>query len=114
MTNLEGRVAVVTGASRGIGKGIAEGLGEAGATVYVTGRSESHADPPEPLTVQADATLVRGQAGHVDLTLDREPPQVGTPGTDVTNLFEQLGRQTPLLLGRLGRHALDGSLDLHD
>ena len=36
---LEGRVAVVTGASRGAGKGIALELGAAGATVYVTGRS---------------------------------------------------------------------------
>jgi NAD(P)-dependent dehydrogenase (short-subunit alcohol dehydrogenase family) len=34
-------VAVVTGASRGIGKGIALALGEAGATVYVTGRSDA-------------------------------------------------------------------------
>ena len=37
--SLAGRVAVVTGASRGIGKGIALELGRAGATVYVTGRS---------------------------------------------------------------------------
>ncbi len=37
--NLEGRVAVVTGASRGVGRGIAVVLGECGATVYVTGRS---------------------------------------------------------------------------
>jgi dehydrogenase/reductase SDR family protein 1 len=36
---LQGRVAVVTGASRGIGKGIALELGAAGATVYVTGRT---------------------------------------------------------------------------
>ena len=36
---LEGRVAVVTGASRGIGKGIAVELGASGATVYVTGRT---------------------------------------------------------------------------
>lgn len=38
-TNLNGKVAVVTGASRGIGKGVALSLGQQGCTVYVTGRS---------------------------------------------------------------------------
>jgi len=41
---LDGKVAVVTGASRGVGKGIALGLGEAGATVYITGRSLDSSD----------------------------------------------------------------------
>jgi dehydrogenase/reductase SDR family protein 1 len=39
MPNLKGRVAVVTGASRGVGKGVALELIAAGATVYVTGRT---------------------------------------------------------------------------
>ena len=43
---LAGRVAVVTGASRGAGRGIAIELGAAGATVYVTGRSTRHEPAP--------------------------------------------------------------------
>ena len=39
MISLTGKVAVVTGASRGIGKGVAVALGDHGATVYVTGRT---------------------------------------------------------------------------
>jgi NAD(P)-dependent dehydrogenase (short-subunit alcohol dehydrogenase family) len=39
---LRGRVAVVTGATRGAGRGIAAALGEAGATVICTGRSSRH------------------------------------------------------------------------
>ena len=52
------RVAVVTGASRGAGKGIALALGATGATVYVTGRTLEEGDAPLPGTVQATAEAV--------------------------------------------------------
>jgi len=42
MSTLNGRVAVVTGASRGVGKGIALELIDAGAIVYITGRTPEH------------------------------------------------------------------------
>jgi NAD(P)-dependent dehydrogenase (short-subunit alcohol dehydrogenase family) len=53
--SLAGKVAIVTGASRGIGKGCALELGAAGATVYVTARSSTEADHPLPGTVGATA-----------------------------------------------------------
>ena len=53
MVDLTGKVAVVTGASKGIGKGIVEGLCEAGATVYFTGRTQSDETPPRAMTLQA-------------------------------------------------------------
>lgn len=62
MKNLDGRVALVTGASRGVGKGIAKGLGEAGVTVYVTGRTQKTKDGVKG-TVQETADEVRRQGG---------------------------------------------------
>ncbi|KAA1194200.1 SDR family NAD(P)-dependent oxidoreductase [Pseudohalioglobus sediminis] len=57
------RVAVVTGASRGAGKGIALALGAAGDTVYVTGRSRNEGDAPLPGTVAATAEAVTAAGG---------------------------------------------------
>jgi len=48
MFSLSKKVALVTGASRGVGKGVALGLGEAGATVYVTGRTLKGRHPGMP------------------------------------------------------------------
>jgi NAD(P)-dependent dehydrogenase (short-subunit alcohol dehydrogenase family) len=56
-------VAVVTGASRGAGKGIALALGQAGATVYVTGRSRSSADSPYGGSVAETAALIDEAGG---------------------------------------------------
>ncbi len=39
MSSLKGRIALVTGGSRSVGRGVALGLSEAGATVYITGRT---------------------------------------------------------------------------
>ena len=44
MANLQDRVALVTGASRGVGRGIAVGLAHAGARVYATGRRIAETD----------------------------------------------------------------------
>jgi NAD(P)-dependent dehydrogenase (short-subunit alcohol dehydrogenase family) len=60
---LEGRVAVVTGASRGIGKGIALELGAAGATVYLTGRTVSQ-QGPLPGTIGETAEEVSALGGE--------------------------------------------------
>ncbi len=63
MIDLSGRVAVVTGASKGIGKGIVEGLCEAGATVYFTGRTRSDVQPPAPMTLEATAVSAAALGG---------------------------------------------------
>lgn len=72
---LDGRIALVAGATRGAGRGIAWALGEAGATVYCTGRSV--AGTPSPYgrreTIDETAALVtaaggRGIAARVDHT----------------------------------------------
>src|SRR3712207_6168807 len=74
---LHGRVAVVTGASRGAGRAIALVLGEAGATVYVTGRSTRAAGTTEnlPGTIEETAEAVTASGGtgipaRVDHTVD--------------------------------------------
>ncbi len=95
MKPLEGKVAVVAGATRGAGRGIARMLGEAGATVYCTGRSSrlqantsSHHHAGRPETIEESAEMVdaaggRGIAVRVDHAEEKE----------VAGLFRRVKRE---------------------
>jgi len=77
MASLSGKVAVVTGASRGIGKGIALALASEGATVYVTGRTVAAGTHALPGTVAETAAEVgrrggKGIAVQVDHAQDEQ------------------------------------------
>ena len=65
---LRGRVAVVAGATRGAGRGIAAALGEAGATVVCTGRTSrtgaARSDYDRPETIEETAELVTDLGGN--------------------------------------------------
>jgi NAD(P)-dependent dehydrogenase (short-subunit alcohol dehydrogenase family) len=88
MGKLAGKVAVVTGASRGIGKGIALALAEEGATVYITGRTVNEGDYYLPGTVGETARLCDERGGKgIAVPCDH--------GDDaaVAALFEQVKRE---------------------
>src|SRR5512145_1256298 len=87
---LQGSIAVVAGATRGAGRGIARALGEAGATVYCTGRSVRGNLSPykRPETIEETAELVTaaggtGIAARVNHTVEAE----------VRELFERIARE---------------------
>lgn len=121
---LAGRVAVVTGASRGAGRGIAIELGAAGATVYVTGRStrDRPAEGYEQLLALSQlATL----PGSIDATAE-EVAQAGGQGIavacdhsrddEVAALFERVQREQgrlDLLVNNAwgGHQSFDGVFD---
>lgn len=76
---LAGRVALVAGATRGAGRGIARALGEAGATVYCTGRSVAGRPSPykRPETIDETAAMIAAEGGtaralRVDHTSEKE------------------------------------------
>ena len=84
---LEGKVAVVAGATRGAGRGIAVELGAAGATVYCTGRSTraQASDLNRPETIEETAELVSGAGGQgIAVRVDH------TQESEVKALFEQV------------------------
>lgn len=81
-------VAVVTGASRGAGRGIAIALGSHGCTVYVTGRSEKSGDAALPGTIYETAEAVTAAGGlGIPVRVDHSDDQ------QVEALFDQVCRE---------------------
>ena len=86
---LAGRVALVAGATRGAGRGIARALGEAGATVYCTGRSVKGKPSPygRPETIDETAAMI-GAAGDTAIAVRADH----TSEREVTALFRRILR----------------------
>src|SRR5580704_13684390 len=87
---LQGKIALVAGATRGAGRGIAIALGEAGATVYCTGRSSRGrlATPGRPETIEETAELVTAAGGRgIAVRVDHTEP------ADVRKLVARIKRQ---------------------
>lgn len=96
---LAGRIALVAGATRGAGRGIALALGEAGATVYCTGRS-SRANRPAPGDARAGATATPTTHGDDD---DNDDGASGRSPFDLDARPETVEETAELVTARGGR-----------
>lgn len=111
MQKLSGKVALVTGATRGIGKGIAIGLAEAGATVYITGRSLDTSSAGEEIggSLLATAAAVEEVGGKcIAIQIDHSDDE------QVERLFEQINDEQQGQLDVLVNNAYGGVQNLRD
>jgi NAD(P)-dependent dehydrogenase (short-subunit alcohol dehydrogenase family) len=90
---LDGKVALVAGASRGAGRGTAVALGEAGATVYCTGRTsgQRRSEYNRPETIEETAELVTA-AGGVGIAMAVDHLEAGQVEALVQRIEAQSGR----------------------
>jgi NAD(P)-dependent dehydrogenase (short-subunit alcohol dehydrogenase family) len=90
---LKGKVALVTGATRGAGRGTAVALGEAGATVYCTGRTtrERRSEYDRPETIEETAELVTA-AGGVGIAVAVDHLEAGEVEALVQRIDTERGR----------------------
>jgi NAD(P)-dependent dehydrogenase (short-subunit alcohol dehydrogenase family) len=93
---LRGRIAVVAGATRGAGRGIAAALGEAGATVICTGRSSrsgslrSDYDRPETVEETAELVTALGGIGTARVVDHLDPAQVARLAGEIRDVHGHL------------------------
>jgi len=103
--NLKGKVALVTGASRGIGKGIAIGLGEAGALVYITGRSVNQTSSTDSVSgslLETKSAVEKAGGICIAVSVDHSDDE------QIKSLFEQIDREQNGQLDLLVNNAYGG------
>jgi len=100
--SLAGRVALVTGATRGIGKGIAIELGAAGALVYVTGRTMKSSSGKSG-SLEETAEAIRNRGGQcIPVRVDHEKSE------EIEALFERIAKEQDSRLDILVNNAYKG------